>query len=189
MGKMTSRIAAAASLLLLSACMSAEAKIKSAIADANYCESPSDCVDVGGKCPFDCYIFVHRSEVDRIKPMVEGYNSTCIYSCIALDGVDCVEGKCQPLHAGVPPSSANEEGNVGAACETHAQCQTPMTYLSRSVCPFGSRCIDGTCVVVCPMNEPPSCSEDSDCDCGGYAANDDINCKCVDEVCVAVVKK
>jgi len=35
-----------------------EPHIKSSIEKANYCEMDSDCVDVGGKCPFGCYIYM-----------------------------------------------------------------------------------------------------------------------------------
>jgi hypothetical protein len=84
-------------LLLLTACISDEARIKQEIATANYCVTSADCIDVGGKCPFDCYIFVNSSEVDRIKPMVDGFESTCTYSCLAIDGVDCIDSKCQAV--------------------------------------------------------------------------------------------
>jgi hypothetical protein len=88
-------------LLILAGCSpgaESEAQIKQEIAAANYCETSADCVDVGGKCPFDCYIFVNSSEVDRIKAMVDGYQSTCTYSCLAIEGVDCVDNKCVPTY-------------------------------------------------------------------------------------------
>ncbi len=87
-------------LLVLAGCSASpgsEAYIKQQIAEANYCETPADCIDVGGKCPFDCYIFVNSSEVDRMKEMVDGYESTCTYSCLAISGVDCVSNRCQPV--------------------------------------------------------------------------------------------
>ncbi len=102
-----------AALLVLAGCSpspGSEAHIKQEIAAANYCETPADCIDVGGKCPFDCYIFVNSSEVDRIKTMVEGYQSMCTYSCLAIEGVDCVENKCVPTYD-MPsgPTDENEE--------------------------------------------------------------------------------
>ena len=85
---------------------------------------------------------------------------------------------------------------MGAACRTSEQCETPMSYLLRSNCPFGSACIDGTCAVVCPMpskgaqgwSQPVACIRDADCDSGSYAAADLKNCRCVDGTCVAVVE-
>jgi hypothetical protein len=71
-----------------------ENKIKSEIEKANYCETKSDCVDVGGKCPFGCYVFVNENEAERIGNLIENYESTCIYSCVALENYDCVENKC-----------------------------------------------------------------------------------------------
>lgn len=84
------------------------------------------------------------------------------------------------------------------ACETSADCETPMDYLIRSSCPFTSVCLQGKCAVACPMideqpnpetglNEKVACSEDSDCDCSAYAAEDMIRCVCAEESCMAVV--
>ncbi len=36
------------------------------------------------------------------------------------------------------------------SCENDNQCETPMDYLVKSNCPYGSRCIEGKCAVVCP---------------------------------------
>lgn len=191
-----------AALLLLSACSSdamTQEQIKQEIAAANYCETPDDCVDVGGKCPFDCYIFVNGSEADRIKTMVDGHGTTCTYSCLAINGVDCVNNKCQPVHdmpAAVPDEIT--DGNIGASCTSDDQCITPLDYLIRSSCPFGAKCVDGACSVVCQMIGrqpdpsvsqfvPMSCGEDSDCDCGTYAGSDQFDCRCVDNACYAVI--
>ncbi len=95
---MTKHLPLVLGFLLLTACaQSEEAQIKEQIAEANYCETADDCVDVGAKCPFDCYIFVNKSEAERIKSMVDGYQSTCEYSCIAMTGVECVAKKCQVM--------------------------------------------------------------------------------------------
>lgn len=97
------------SLIVLTGCMSAEAQIKQEISKANYCDVASDCVDAGGKCPFGCYAFVNKSEVDRIKTMIEGYESTCTYSCLAMDRVDCIDHKCTVIVGGQPiDDSAND---------------------------------------------------------------------------------
>lgn len=91
------------------------------------------------------------------------------------------------------------EGNPGAACKTHADCETPMDYLIRSSCPFESACVDGRCAVTCPMfiknpdpstgfNKRTSCSADADCDCGDYVTSGAAACRCIDNQCMAVMK-
>lgn len=78
-------------------------KIKAAyivkeIRRANYCQIDSDCVDafagMGGQCPFGCYAFVNKNEADRIKNMVDSFNSTCVYSCIYCPTTRCENGIC-----------------------------------------------------------------------------------------------
>jgi hypothetical protein len=39
--------------------------IQSKINQANYCNIKSDCIDIGGKCPFGCYIYVNKEEAKR----------------------------------------------------------------------------------------------------------------------------
>lgn len=145
-------------LVFLSACANgdttytptSEQGIKQELAKANYCESVSDCVDVGAKCPFGCYLYVNKDEAPRLKPMIEGFQSTCQYSCIAIKGVECVQNKCQVI----PDAPAQDpEGNVGAACTDDTECITPMSYLARSSCPFTSKCLEGSCAVVCPTDD------------------------------------
>lgn len=188
-------------ILLLTACSPAtnsEAAIKEAIVAANYCDTPNDCVDVGGKCPFDCYIFVNMNEEERIKAMVEGYESDCTYSCLAITGVDCVEHTCKPMLDPPERVSDDTDGNTGADCTLHEDCHTPMDYLIRSSCPFTSMCIEGSCSVVCPMMQhdanpviskstPVSCAADADCTCTEFMAGAG-NCRCIDNACVAVME-
>jgi len=84
----------------------------------------------------------------------------------------------------------------GATCEEHADCETPMSYLMRSVCPFTSMCVEGRCAVVCPMvgddplpgSDGVACEADRDCTCDEYAADDMGRCACVDGRCVAIVE-
>lgn len=73
---------------------STQAKIKEAIAAANYCETAADCAVVPSQCPFDCYVAVHQSEAARIEDMIRNYESNCIYGCVELQGVECVNNKC-----------------------------------------------------------------------------------------------
>ncbi len=74
---------------------SAEAKLKNELEAANYCETKNDCVLIGSKCPFDCYIYVNADKADILKSKVEAYESKCEYSCLACADVACVEGKCE----------------------------------------------------------------------------------------------
>ncbi|SRR6056297_2214291 len=74
-----------------------ELKIKSAIEEANYCEIDSDCVDAGGKCPFGCYIYINKNEVDKISQLIQSYNSKCIYGCVSSSTVVCKNKKCKEV--------------------------------------------------------------------------------------------
>lgn len=84
------------SLLLLASC-SAEKSLRKEIDMANHCATQQDCVNVGSKCPFGCYIYTHASEADRIRGLLENFQSNCEYSCISCPTVACVDNKCQPV--------------------------------------------------------------------------------------------
>ncbi len=71
-----------------------ESQVKGEIEKANYCEVKDDCVQVESKCPFDCYVFINKNEAERIEELISGYDSNCVYSCVALQGYECVENKC-----------------------------------------------------------------------------------------------
>ncbi len=198
---MNARIALLSLSVLCVACVSQEQRIKNDIARANTCDTENDCVLVGSKCPFDCYIYANAQEADRIRTLVDGFDSRCVYSCVASEGVACRNHRCEAVTEvpSLPPPPPDEtSGNVGAACGSHAECKTPMGYLVRSNCPFASMCVDGSCAVVCPMSahdpnpalsrgSKASCTRDADCDCGGYAASDPNTCRCIDAQCVAVM--
>lgn len=72
-----------------------ENKIKAEIEKANYCSIDSDCVDIGGKCPFGCYIYVNRNEAERISQLVESFESKCVYGCVSCSQLTCAEGRCR----------------------------------------------------------------------------------------------
>lgn len=74
-----------------------ENKIKSEIESANYCLENEDCAVLEGKCPFGCYIPVNAREIDRISEMVGQYESNCVYSCIMMEGVECINNKCEVI--------------------------------------------------------------------------------------------
>src|SRR3989338_2412558 len=50
----------------------------------------------------------------------------------------------------VSPNGNIGNGNVGASCKTHDQCETPVMYSAKSSCPHFSICIENRCKVVCP---------------------------------------
>jgi hypothetical protein len=87
-------VAAPVAPLLVAACSPTESDIRDAIEDANHCSAVSDCVDVGTVCPFGCNILVNKSEAQRIRDMLDGYESTCAYDCAAPKGVACTGGRC-----------------------------------------------------------------------------------------------
>lgn len=71
-----------------------EKNIKNEIIKANYCEEDSDCVNVGSKCPFGCWIYVNKNEVEKISNLIDKYNSNCVYGCLLCDNVKCEDKKC-----------------------------------------------------------------------------------------------
>jgi len=74
-----------------------ELKIKSAIEKANYCKIDSDCVDAGGKCPFGCYVYVNKNEVNNISKLLESFNSKCVYGCVSCPAATCENNKCKEV--------------------------------------------------------------------------------------------
>lgn len=75
-----------------------ESDIKSAIEKANYCEIDSDCIDAGGKCPFGCYNYVNKNEVNQISKLLKSYNSKCIYGCVSPPTAICENNKCKEVY-------------------------------------------------------------------------------------------
>ena len=67
------------------------------VAAANYCTEDADCEVVTGACPLGCWFAVNKAEAGRIQSRMDEFQaqSTCTYSCIALEGVTCVSGKCE----------------------------------------------------------------------------------------------
>lgn len=86
--------------------------------------------------------------------------------------------------------------NLGAPCNAHEDCVTPMEFMIQSNCPFGSACIENRCKVVCPFafhdpdpnvnkSYPVPCKDDWDCDCS-MRGERSILCMCLDGGCVSV---
>jgi hypothetical protein len=171
--------------------MPREEALKQELAEANYCDVPADCELIGSKCPFDCYIYVNKEKAVEMLERVNAFQSQCEYSCVQSFGVECTNRKC------VAKTEPNPEGNVGAACKSDGECATPMRYLTRSSCLYGSQCVEGTCAVTCQITPPdpaldglpPECSVDSDCDCKNFVPNDSKDCRCLSGKCAAVVER
>ena len=81
-------------LIVLVGCTPKAESIQNEIDAANYCTVKEDCAYVGSQCPFGCYIYVNSAEADRIKGMLDSYESKCAYGCIACSDFDCVDGRC-----------------------------------------------------------------------------------------------
>ncbi len=64
---------------------------------ANYCEVEEDCVNLGNKCPFGCYIYVNKNEEEEMKNLLDSFKSKCVYGCEQCLEVDCLSGKCEPV--------------------------------------------------------------------------------------------
>lgn len=71
-----------------------ESYIKNEIKLANYCDIDSDCVDAGGKCPFGCYVYVNKNEVERISSLIGLSDPKCVYGCLLCEEVKCENNKC-----------------------------------------------------------------------------------------------
>lgn len=75
-----------------------EARVEDELADANYCDSPDDCIDIHPGCPFGCYALINRAEQTRIEKLLDRYRrrhgETCAHDCVGYDGLDCIEDQC-----------------------------------------------------------------------------------------------
>ena len=85
------------------ACSPTEEEVRQEIQDANHCDVPTDCVNVGGRCPFGCDTWVNAAEEERILDLIEEYRASasphCDYSCEEPAPPDCVEGECVSMEA------------------------------------------------------------------------------------------
>jgi hypothetical protein len=64
---------------------------------ANYCNTADQCVDVGGKCPFGCYVYVNENETGRISDLISTSKTECLYTCRYCPSVECIENKCTEI--------------------------------------------------------------------------------------------
>lgn len=71
-----------------------ELSIKKEIEKANYCKEDLDCVNAGSKCPFGCWNYVNKNEVERISNLINLYDSKCVYGCVLCEKAICEDNKC-----------------------------------------------------------------------------------------------
>jgi hypothetical protein len=90
-------IALILSTIILTGCTPTENYISDEIQKANYCQVDTDCADAGSKCPFGCYIYVNKKEINEINKLLKAYKSECVYSCINCPGVQCKNNQCVPV--------------------------------------------------------------------------------------------
>ena len=89
-------------------------RVKNVIEKANFCETKDDCVQIVGKCPFDCYVHVNKKHEEEVKNLLENFTSNCIYSCVQKVEYDCVRGKCMgKMNNGSDRKEACADYNVG----------------------------------------------------------------------------
>ncbi len=74
-----------------------ESVIKTEIEKSNYCDVDSDCVDAGGKCPFGCWVYVNKNEVDKISQLIKSFDTTCVYDCVYCPTAICTNHKCNEV--------------------------------------------------------------------------------------------
>lgn len=79
----------------LLACVVQETRIEARLEDMNHCEQAEDCVDIGGECPFGCYILVNSEEAETAERLLRRHAETCMYDCVAPGPIECVAGRCE----------------------------------------------------------------------------------------------
>lgn len=85
----------AVALLPLAACTGpSEAEVRAAIEAANHCEETSDCMVLYSRCPFDCYVPVHKDEAAALGALIESHDGNCEYGCVEPPTAACIQGRC-----------------------------------------------------------------------------------------------
>ena len=83
-----------AGMLWMAACGMSKEAIQQEIEKARTCAADQDCENVGGKCPFGCYVVVHKKDAESIRALLKGYKETCAYDCMMLDKIVCKDKMC-----------------------------------------------------------------------------------------------
>ena len=96
-----SLLAVLAAGALAAGCGPSEDTVREEIEAARYCDVESDCENIGGQCPFGCFIVVNQAESERILDLLEDYENwhteECMYDCMILVGIACEAGQCVAL--------------------------------------------------------------------------------------------
>jgi hypothetical protein len=96
-------------VLFLAGCGPSEKSVREALEVANFCTADADCVDLGGRCPFGCYLYVNKEKADAMRELLDEYEkgagakTRCDYQCLKCDQFACVSGRCEVLCGGGPP--------------------------------------------------------------------------------------
>jgi len=71
-----------------------ESEIREEIEKARICLNDFECINLGSRCPFGCAVAVTRSEAERIRALLNEFESTCAYGCAQVTEVVCEKGLC-----------------------------------------------------------------------------------------------
>lgn len=75
-----------------------ERSFERAVDDANYCETPDECVELYPGCPLGCVVLVNEAEADDIQKKIDRYDrqhrDTCVYDCAGLGEIRCENDRC-----------------------------------------------------------------------------------------------
>ncbi len=71
---------------------------------SNDCSEDSECVLASAGCPLGCYTAVHRDHEAAVekkaKELIEEFEESCEYECVAPGPIECIEGKCSVQPSG-----------------------------------------------------------------------------------------
>ncbi len=79
------------------ACGVSKESIQQEIDKARVCAADEDCVNVGSKCPFGCYVVVNKKDAESIRSLLKDYKEVCAYDCMALDKITCKDKQCTAI--------------------------------------------------------------------------------------------
>jgi len=81
--------------------------------------------------------------------------------CNFKDGSSCTETdffeeKCKRKSPEAPENTADFEDVkiFEITCNKASECEIPKEFMTRSDCPYESRCLENKCAVVCPLSQP-----------------------------------
>lgn len=72
-----------------------EEQLREFIVKAGECAEHRDCMVVQGKCPFGCYLFIHKKHEDFLLRELSEFQTECKYACAnTRPGVLCRKKRC-----------------------------------------------------------------------------------------------